>query len=92
MDRRHKMPPSGTSAPAGRAAAGAGREVAPGRAAGRATAAAPSEDRSIVWPGPGAGSLDDAPGLRTWKTFLHDVQRTRTPRSVTLSSAMRNFD
>src|SRR5437763_2098811 len=64
---------AGREAPAGRAAAGAGREVAPGRAAGRATAAAPSEDRSIVWPGPGAGSLDDAPGLRTWKTFLHDV-------------------
>ena len=27
----------------------------------------------------------------TWKTFLQDVQRTRTPFSVTLSSAMRNF-
>jgi hypothetical protein len=36
--------------------------------------------------------LDAAPGLRTWKTFLQDVHRTRTPRSVTLSSAIRNFD
>ena len=42
---------------------------------------------------PGAdGSDAAAPGFRTWKTFLHDVQRTRTPRSVTFSSAIRNFD
>jgi hypothetical protein len=57
-----------------------------------ATAAAPSEDNSIVEPGLGVESAAAAPGLRTWKTPLHAVQRTLTPRSVTLSSAIRNFD
>ena len=33
-----------------------------------------------------------AAALRTWKTFLQDVQRTRTPLSVTFSSAMRKRD
>ena len=46
----------------------------------------------MVVPGPGAGSVAPLPGFRTWNTFLQDVQRTRTPRSVTFSSAIRNFD
>ena len=46
----------------------------------------------MVLPGPGAGSVDAAPGFLTWKTSLQEVQRTRTPRSVTLSSAIRNLD
>lgn len=45
----------------------------------------------MVLPGPGTGSVDCEPGFLTWKTFLHEVQRTRTPRSVTFSSAMRNL-
>ena len=76
---------------------GGGRDAEPpgrptGPVLGRATCAASSEDISMVLPGPGAGASGAAPGLRTWKTFLQEVQRTRTPRSVTLSSAMRNFD
>src|SRR5438105_3645367 len=63
----------------------------PAPEAGLATVEAPSE-RSMVVPDPGDGSADPPPGLRTWNTFLQEVQRTRTPRSVTLSSAMRNFD
>src|SRR5207248_11042049 len=59
---------------------------------GLPTAEAPSEERSMVVPGPGAGSVAPLPGFRTWNTFLQEVQRTRTPRSVTFSSAMRNFD
>lgn len=46
----------------------------------------------MVLPGPGPASEAAVPGFFTWKTFLQDVQRTRTPRSVTLSSAIRNFD
>ena len=45
----------------------------------------------MVVPGPGAGSVAPLPGFRTWNTFLQEVQRTRTPRSVTFSSAIRNF-
>jgi len=64
----------------------------PAPEAGLATVEAPSDERSMVVPDPGDGSADPLPGLRTWNTFLQEVQRTRTPRSVTLSSAMRNFD
>jgi hypothetical protein len=44
----------------------------------------------MVLPGPGPDAAA-APGFFTWKTFLQLVQRTRTPRSVTLSSAIRNL-
>jgi len=54
--------------------------------------AAPSEERSTVLPGPGVESPPEAPAFRTGNTLLQPVQRTRTPRSVTFSSAMRNFD
>src|SRR5438309_3194558 len=64
----------------------------PAPEAGLATVEAPSDERSMVVPDPGDGSADPLPGLRTWNTFLQEVQRTRTPRSVTFSSAMRNFD
>jgi hypothetical protein len=40
---------------------------------------------------PSVAGLSSPPFL-TWKTFLQAVQRTRTPRSVTFSSAIRNFD
>ena len=97
-------PGAGLAAAAGRGKGGAG---GPARRAGAATlpapsavlrgeglasAAASSAESSMVLPGPGAGSLVVAPAFLTWKTFLQLVQRTRTPRSVTLSSAMRNFD
>jgi hypothetical protein len=78
----------------GRAAAGfaAGRGGGEERGAERARAAASSGDDSTVLPAPAGGSAGTTPDLRTWKTFLHEVQRTRTPRSVTLSSAIRNLD
>src|SRR5439155_20914533 len=59
-------------------------------AAAFATADAPRADRSMVVPGPESGPA--APGFLTCKTLLHDIQPTRTPRSVTCSSAIRNFD
>ena len=98
--RRRAAPlPLRAATPGGRDAAegplaGRAREAAAGRDWALPTCAASSEERSIVLPGPGAGSAEATapPGFRTWKTFLHEVQRTRTPRSVTFSSAIRNLD
>jgi len=41
--------------------------------------------------GPRAGGLDTWPAERTTKTWAHRLQRTFTPVSVSLSSAIRNF-
>src|SRR3954466_12114432 len=75
---------------AGRGAAGRGAWDAGAREAGRATGDAASVERSMVTPG--GPSTAPEPGRRAWNTFLHEVQRTRTPLSVTFSSAMRNLD
>ena len=66
--------------------------VPTGPVRGFCAAAASSAEISMVSPGPGPGSEPAEPGFFTWKTFLQLVQRTRTPRSVTFSSAIRNLD